>query len=77
MRLYGENAQTVTGSMVTGFDVEVLFLGYKSGYKIKEVPVEWRYGNESKVNPMKDSFELFRDVLMVRWNDIRGMYKVK
>ena len=77
MKLYGENAQTVTGSMVTGFDVEVLFLGYKSGYKIKEVPVEWRYGNESKVNPLKDSFELFRDVLRVRWNDLRGMYKVK
>ena len=77
MKLYGENAQAVTGSMVTGFDVEVLFLGYKSGYKIKEVPVEWRYGNESKVNPLKDSFELFRDVLMVRWNDLRGMYDVK
>jgi dolichyl-phosphate beta-glucosyltransferase len=74
MKLYGENAQAVTGSMVTGFDVEVLFIGYKSGYKIKEVPVEWRYGIESKVNPLKDSFELFRDVLRVRWNDLRGMY---
>jgi dolichyl-phosphate beta-glucosyltransferase len=77
MKLYGESAQTVTGSMVTGFDVEVLFIGYKAGYKIKEVPVEWRYGNESKVNPLKDSFELFRDVLMVRWNDLRGMYDTK
>ncbi|HEX7589309.1 MAG TPA: dolichyl-phosphate beta-glucosyltransferase [Anaerolineae bacterium] len=77
MKLYGENAQAVTGSMVTGFDVEILFIGYKSGYKIKEVPVEWRYGNESKVNPLKDSFELFRDVLMVRWNDLRRMYDVK
>ena len=77
MKLYGENAQAVKGSLVTGFDVEVLFLGYKSGYKIKEVPVEWRYGNESKVNPLKDSFELFRDVLRVQWNDLRGMYDVK
>lgn len=77
MKLYGENAQTVTGSMVTGFDVEVLFIGYKYGYKIKEVPVEWRYGIESKVNPLKDSFELFRDVLRVRWNDLRGMYNGK
>jgi dolichyl-phosphate beta-glucosyltransferase len=40
MKLYGENAQAVTDSMVTGFDVEVLFIGQKSGYKIKEVPVE-------------------------------------
>lgn len=77
MKLYGENAQAVTGSMVTGFDVEVLFIGQKSGYKIKEVPVEWRYGNETKVNPLKDSWRNFRDVVMVRWNDLRGRYDVK
>jgi len=74
MKLYGEEARRVTGSMVTGFDVEVLFIGQKSGVKIKEVPVEWRYGNESKVNPLKDSWRLFRDTLMVRWNDWRGKY---
>jgi dolichyl-phosphate beta-glucosyltransferase len=77
MKLYGENAQRVADSMVTGFDVEVLFVGQKSGYKIKEVPVEWRYGNETKVNPLKDSWRNFRDVVMVRWNDLRGRYDVK
>jgi len=74
MKLYGENAQQVTDSMVTGFDVEVLFIGQKYGYKIKEVPVEWRYGNETKVNPLKDSWRNFRDVVLVRWNDWRGRY---
>ncbi len=74
MKLYGENAQRVTDSMVTGFDVEVLFIGQKSGHKIKEVPVEWRYGNETKVNPIKDSWRNFRDVVLVRWNDWRGNY---
>ncbi len=74
MKLYGENAQRVTDSMVTGFDVEVLFIGQKFGYKIKEVPVEWRYGNETKVNPLKDSWRNFRDVVLVRWNDWRGKY---
>ncbi len=74
MRLYGEHARRVTGSMVTGFDVEVLFIGQKCGYKIKEVPVEWRYGNETKVNPLKDSWRNFRDVVTVRWNDLSGKY---
>lgn len=74
MKLYGEHSKPVTGSMVTGFDVEVLFIGQKSGVKIKEVPVEWRYGNESKVNPLKDSWRLFRDMWMVRWNDWQGKY---
>ncbi len=77
MRLYGENAKLVTDSMVTGFDVEVLFIGQKSGYKIKEVPVEWRYGNETKVNPLRDSWRNFRDVVLVRWNDVRGKYATK
>jgi dolichyl-phosphate beta-glucosyltransferase len=77
MKLYGENAQRITGSMVTGFDVEVLFIGQKAGYKIKEVPVEWRYGNETKVNPLRDSWRNFRDVAMVRWNDVWGKYDAK
>ena len=74
MRLYGDNAKKIRGGMVTAFDVEVLFIGSKSGYRIKEVPVQWRYGTETKVNPLRDSYRNFRDVLMVRWNDLRGLY---
>lgn len=74
MQLYGDNTKPIHGGMVTAFDVEVLFIGYKSGYRIKEVPVQWRYGTETKVNPLKDSYRNFRDVLMVRWNDARGLY---
>lgn len=73
-RLYSDNAHRVTDAMVTAYDVEVLFLGQKMGHRIKEVPVEWRYGTESKVNPLKDSWRNFRDVVLVRWNDWRGMY---
>lgn len=74
MLLYGANTQKISGGMVTAFDVEVLFIAYKSGYRIKEVPVQWRYGTETKVNPLKDSYRNFRDVLQVRWNDVRGLY---
>ncbi len=77
MRLYGANSQRITGGMVTGFDVEVLFIGWKAGIKIKEVPVEWRYGTETKVNPLKDSWRNFRDVVRVRLNDWRGWYDKK
>lgn len=74
MKLYGENAKKINDAMVTGFDVEVLFIAQKAGVKIKEVPVEWRYGSETKVNPLKDSWRNFRDVALVRWNDLRGRY---
>jgi glycosyltransferase involved in cell wall biosynthesis len=72
--LYGDNATRVSGGMVTAFDVEALFIGQKSGYRIKEVPVQWRYGTETKVSPLKDSWRNFRDVVLVRWNDLRGLY---
>lgn len=74
LHLYGENAANIKGAMVTGFDVEVLYLALKWGYKVKEVPVHWYYAPTSKVNPVKDSYRNFRDVVKVRWNDMRGQY---
>ncbi|MBI5955718.1 MAG: glycosyltransferase family 2 protein [Chloroflexi bacterium] len=73
-RLYSVAGATVKGPAVTGFDVEVLFLAVKRGYKVKEVPVEWYYSRDSKVNPIKDSLRNLRDVLQVRLNDWRGLY---
>ncbi len=76
VQLYGDRAGVIRNSMVTGFDVELLFIAQKAGYGIKEVPVAWQYGTESKVSPIKDSWRLLRDVLRVRWNDWLGRYDV-
>ena len=74
-RLYSSVTGTVKGAVVTGFDVEILFLAVKRSYKIKEIPVEWYYSASSKVNPIMDSLRNFLDVLRVRWNDLRGKYE--
>lgn len=74
VQIYGDNAGQVKGAMVTGFDVEVLYLALKRRYRVKEVPVEWYYASGSKVSPVRDSLRLVRDVVHVRWNDIRGKY---
>jgi len=74
VRLYGEDAPPVKGAAVTGFDVELLFIALKRGYRVKEVPVEWHYGTETKVHPLRDSLRNLRDTLLVRWNDLRGAY---
>lgn len=68
--------KTISGSSVkAGFDVELLFLAQKLGYKIKEVPVEWLYVESRRVNPLRDSLEAIRDLLAIRINDFRGEYK--
>jgi dolichyl-phosphate beta-glucosyltransferase len=74
VQLYGANAAVVKGAAVTGFDVEVLFLARKWGFKLYELPVTWQYGEASKVNPLRDTIRMFSDVLRVRWNDLRGLY---
>ena len=59
---------------VTAFDVEVLFIANKLGYKIKEVPVAWDYVDTNRVSPVRDSIVNFLDVIKVRLNDIKGRY---
>lgn len=64
--------QQITGF---GFDVEVLYLARKLRYGIREVPVTWAYAASSRVDPLRDTIRMFRDVLAVRLNDLRGLYR--
>jgi dolichyl-phosphate beta-glucosyltransferase len=75
VRIYGDDAPVVRGAAVTAYDVELLFLARRRGYRIAEVPVIWRYGTETKVNPLRDSLRNLRDVVTVRWYALRGRYQ--
>ena len=75
LHLYGDKSVDVKGAMVTGFDVEVLYLALKWDYKIKEVPVRWYYSKSANVSPVKDAYRMLKDITKVRLNDLRGMYK--
>jgi dolichyl-phosphate beta-glucosyltransferase len=57
-----------------GFDVEVLFINAKYGFRIAEVPVNWSDVGGSKVRLVRDSVRMFRDVLTVRYNDLTSKY---
>ncbi|MBI2906569.1 MAG: glycosyltransferase family 2 protein [Chloroflexi bacterium] len=56
------------------FDVEILFLARKRGFRIVEVAIDWHHSTDSRVRPAQDTFNMFRDALAVRWNDWRGRY---
>lgn len=64
--------QTIDGF---GFDVEILYLAQKRGYRIVEVPIHWYYQSESKVHPIRDTIRMVQDMIAVRQNDRRGLYE--
>lgn len=72
-----EAAQKVAEKQkITGFcfDVELLFLAKKLGYKIQEIPITWSNDERSKIRIVSDSVTMFLDLLKIRWNDAVGRY---
>lgn len=66
---------SIHGSSVTaGFDIELLYIGKKMGYKIKEVPVDWLYVETRRVSPIKDSAEGLIDLVRIKRNIMVGKY---
>ncbi len=72
--LYRDAYSVVEGPLVTGFDVELLFLAQRQGYRLCQLPVTWTHVAGSKVRPGTDSLLMVRDILRVRLNDLRRRY---
>ncbi|HTL70263.1 MAG TPA: dolichyl-phosphate beta-glucosyltransferase [Candidatus Eisenbacteria bacterium] len=49
-----------------GFDVEVLYLALRKGLRVKEVPVMWSQGRDTKVRLLKDSFSMVGQLFFLR-----------
>jgi glycosyltransferase involved in cell wall biosynthesis len=56
-----------------GFDVEVLFIARRLGYKAMEVAVRWDNVEGTKVS-LAAGAKAFADPIKVRWNGIKGLY---
>ena len=57
------------------FDPEMLVIGKKLGYKIKEIPVVWVNDLESKVK-LKGMVQMLVDLARIRWNLITRRYQL-
>jgi hypothetical protein len=44
------------------WDTEILVRAARKGYKIKEIPVEWKSGCKTKVNLLSDGFKMGKQV---------------
>ncbi len=56
------------------FDVEVLFIARRRGYKIIEIGVPWYFDAHSKVRVFKHSTKMAMDLLAIRRNALQGKY---
>lgn len=76
MKVFNEKMEMKGASVSAGFDLETLYLARKLKMKVAEVPVEWHHQEGTKVNPVKDSWEGFRDLIKVRLNALQGKYEL-
>ena len=57
-----------------GFDVELLYLAFRAGLNLKEIPVRWDHNEGSKVTLFSDSFKMVNEVNLIRQQARRGVY---
>lgn len=58
-----------------GFDVELLYLVRKYRFSMVERSVIWRDDPNTRVNALRDSIRTFAELFIIRWNNIKGVYK--
>ncbi len=49
-----------------GFDIELLYLAFNLGFRVKEGAVSWHHVDGSKVNLLTDSARMFGNILQIR-----------
>ena len=75
-------AEKPTGWKVSAYDVELLYLFEKAGYTIKEIEVRWQNRDESDTKDQtgemaryfKESFDMAKEVVRVKRNQVKGLY---
>lgn len=59
-----------------GFDAEILFLGHRYGFSLKEIPVTWKDDAKTRVKFPQDIFKSLNELLTIRLNSARGLYQL-
>jgi hypothetical protein len=49
------------------WDTEILVRAHRRGYKIKEIPVSWTGGRETKVKLLEDSLDMGWQIISLWW----------
>lgn len=57
------------------FDIEALYVARAQGLRIVEVPIEWHFREESRLNVLRDGARMFRELLAIRRRARAGAYR--
>lgn len=83
LRVVKAHGKGAKGWTVTAWDVELLEIAKERGLKIVEVPIAWQDRDESEAKAaershgkfVKESMDMFKEVLRVKSNQLRGVYR--
>ena len=50
------------------WDTEIIVRAERKGFKVKEIPVEWNSGKDTKVNLLKDSMDMGWQIIALWWH---------
>ncbi|HEX3235436.1 MAG TPA: dolichyl-phosphate beta-glucosyltransferase [Gemmatimonadales bacterium] len=56
------------------FDVELLLMAQRRGYRVAEVPINWVHQPGSKIRVVRDSIRMAADLVAIRTNCLKGEY---
>ena len=59
------------------FDIELLYIARRRHMRIKEIPIQWYFGKDSKVNAIRDALRMIGDIFRIHSNAWRGRYDLK
>lgn len=56
------------------FDIELLYIARRHGYRIVEIPIHWYHFSDSKVSALRDALHMISDIFRIHANARRGAY---
>ncbi len=56
------------------FDIELLYIARRRGYRIAEIPIHWYHFSDSKISAFRDALQMIQDIFRIHANARRGLY---
>ena len=57
------------------FDVEILYLARRRGYRVQQLAIDWYYDGDSRVRGLPDSLSMLGEILRIRLYALLGLYR--